>query len=553
MKSCVRAGTVKVWYLLLAAVTTIGCTGTKEPTPAVASSSSTNGTSSMPAAPQPTRTDPGDAGSGGESATQSSEEGSSAMGSQGGDMSSMSGMNAESSAMGSGTGYESYGSSMGGMGSSEMGMGAGGMGTGDMGMGTGDMGMGSGGMGMYGMGGQAAVVDPAPTEDADYMTKAKYAFAIGKESAAEQYFIAHLLSNEEEAASLLSQVRWSPGARKLASTVRFAVGVDLKAPPNVADIRPIGQSVPGTNNPGGSGGEMGMMSMGSSGGGPASGGAQKTFGDLTGKFGEELMKSFETAWDSGSFGTVFKDIDTIEPLNRAANSGVNGMGSSMAGMGSMSSLSDESAYAMPGQTNGAPGTAGPDPTPRMRAVPGKVIVPGLLYLGTGSATELAAKCEAENIDYLFVFEVNVKAQRQRVQNDTRLRLIATKDGSSLGATSTLNNLEVDRELAMKGESDVVTKQLTGIFRKVEPLKLTDLPKLQPVHAQARIKSLIEKHSKDALQTLLEVRLFHSIGLLDNDERDAAYQLVLGGNGLALVGGPVEDREFVLGPLLPAYK
>jgi hypothetical protein len=229
------------------------------------------------------------------------------------------------------------------------------------------------------------------------------------------------------------------------------------------------------------------------------------------------------------------------------------MGSTMGGpMAGMPSMSSEGGYG-PGQTGGTPGTAGPDPTPRMRAVPGKVIVPGLLYLGTGTATELAAKCETENIDYLFVFDVNVKAQRQRVQNDTRLRLIATKDGSSLGATSTLNNLEVDRELAMKGESDLVTKPVTQLLKKLEPLKLTDLPKLQPVHAQARIKSLIEKSSKDALQTLLETRLFHSIGLLDNDERDAAYQLVLGGNGLALVTGPVEDREFVLDPLLPAYK
>ena len=50
---------------------------------------------------------------------------------------------------------------------------------GGMGMSGYDGGMGMNGMGM-GMNGQPGFVDPAPAEDDDYITKAKYAFAIGK-------------------------------------------------------------------------------------------------------------------------------------------------------------------------------------------------------------------------------------------------------------------------------------------------------------------------------------------------------------------------------------
>lgn len=550
-----RTSAYTVACSLLALIAAIGCSG-KEESPSVASSSSASSTT-VPTAPPTTQPSSNDS-SGESSADYVAPEETSAM--SGSEMGM--GINGSMSDMESPASMYSGAESMPDMGYGSMGygsMGSGSMDSGSMGMG-GLMGMG----GMMGMGAQSQVVDPAPGEDADYMTKAKYAFAIGKEAAAEQYFIAQLLANEEESASLLSQVRWSAGARRPTTTLRFAVGVDLKAPANVTDVRPIGSSVPNNTNGGGAS-DMGMSSFGSmgnngSGKGP---GAQKTFGELTGKFGEELMKSFESAWDNGDFSTVFKDVDTIEPLNRAAGiNGMNSMGSSA--MGSMPNMSgmmpnegSEMGSEMGMAPGGIPGTAGPDPTPRMKAVPGKVVVPGLLYLGTGSLTELTEKCQSENIDYLFFFEVNVKAQRQRIQNDTRLRLIAAKFAGSkegnLGATNGLMNLEVDREIAMKGESEDLTKSLANLFRKVEPLKLTDMPKLQPVHAQARIKSLIEKNSKDVLPTLLEIRLFHSMGLLDDIERDAAYQLALGGNGLALVSGTAEDRAFVLDPLLPAYK
>ncbi len=408
-----------------------------------------------------------------------------------------------------------------------------------------------------GMPGQPAFVDPAPPEEADYLSKAKYAFAIGKEKVGEQYLIAELLSNDATAQGLLQQIRWSPGAKRPSSTIRFAVGVDLKAPSAIQDYRPIGrtQFAQQANQGGGMGGgsEMGMPGGGGPGGSSGQG-AQKTFGDLTGRFGEELVKSFESAWDNGSFGTVFKDVETIEPVNRAAQGFNNGMGG-MNGM-MMSSEGGMPGGFAPGMAPGM-GAAGQPAAPtdaaaRMRATPGKVIVPGLLYLGTGNQSELAGKAETEGVDFIFLFDVDVKPGRMLV-NDTRLKLISVKDQAPLGATSTLNNNKVDKDMALKGDSDDVAKQLTNLFRKVDTIKLTDMPKIPTAAAQARIKSLIEKKPKDILPVLMEIKLFHSLGSLSDEDRDGAYQLAAGGNGIAFSKGTAEDREFVLNPLLPAYK
>ncbi len=158
-------------------------------------------------------------------------------------------------------------------------------------------GMGMPGMGMPGMGGMGGpgFEDPAPADDADYLAKAKYAFAIGKESVAEQYVIAEILANESQSANLLQQVRFAVGPRKPTFAVRFGVGVNLEAPTSITDLKPIGrtQFASANGQGGGGGGSEGMAGMPGGSGQQGGGGAQKTLGDLTGRFGEEFVKSFE--------------------------------------------------------------------------------------------------------------------------------------------------------------------------------------------------------------------------------------------------------------------
>lgn len=98
--------------------------------------------------------------------------------------------------------------------------------------------------------------------------------------------------------------------------------------------------------------------------------------------------------------------------------GMSGMSGMSGGMG-LNSIGGEG---MPS------GMGGPEAAPagealRLKATPGKAVVPGLTYLGTGKESELLGKAESDGIDYLFFFEVEVKSQRQLIVNETKLRLI----------------------------------------------------------------------------------------------------------------------------------
>jgi hypothetical protein len=414
--------------------------------------------------------------------------------------------------------------------------------------------------GMGGYGGQAAAPpDPAPAEDADYLEKGKYAFAIGKEAAAQKYLIAHLLADDAAASKLMSEIRWAPGLKRPASTIRFGVGIDLKAPPNLSDVRPIGRSQFAQAGGGGGGGGdasgYGMPSGGMApGGAPAAGGGQKTFQDLTGGFGEALVTAFEAAWENGDFGTIFNAVEPITPpsANRAdgAMGGMAGMMSGMMGAGP----GGEMGYGggVPGGESGYGGAPAGAAAARPKTAPGKAIVPGLFYLGTGGQSDIVSKAEKEGIDYIFFFEVSVEARRNLISNDTRLRLVSAK-GENLGASSTLNNLKVDRAAAT-GESADLNKAIASIFKRIESLRFTNLPALENRHAVSRVQSLVAKPAADPFPILLEIRLYNHLGLLTDDEKSAAYQIVLNNSGGELLAsGSLEDRQEVLDPILPEYK
>lgn len=403
---------------------------------------------------------------------------------------------------------------------------------------------GDGGLGYGGPGdGQMAVKDPAPPEDADFLTKAKYAFAIGKEAAAHQYLYAHILCNDAEAGGLLKQFRWLPSGPKPSATTRFAAGVILEAPPNLTDLKPIGSAQ--WNNAGGGGGEAGM---GSAPQGKA--GANRTFQDLTGDFGQAVVTAFETRWTAGDFGTIFNEVAPITPLVRGPG-GFSGMdggpGSAMAGPGM--------------EAGGSFGPGGGAPSMQTKTVAGRSITPGLLFLGSGSEGELMMKAEKEAINAVFLFDVKVTTVRQTgiVQNDTRLRLVPV-GGKSIGATQVLNNVKIERAQMTGGNNDV-EKNVTVLFKKLDTpaapnlgLKLTDLPAIKSEHAKARIGKVIASKPKDLLAALTEFRLYHSLGLITDAEKSQAFQLALdGSDGEVLATGAEEDRQAILKAKLPAYK
>ncbi len=405
-----------------------------------------------------------------------------------------------------------------------------------------------------------------PVKDADYLAKARYAFGIGKEKEAVDYLFAHAVtSEEEESKKILSESRWFGLGPRPATTVRFATGVILKAPPNLTDVKPIGS--PQLAGGGGGGGGYGGGGYGSEGYGPAGGNDAgergRSFYELTGDVGEALVSAFESRWSAGELGSLFSDVVAIEPPkpDRRRGGGMaggygGGFGSGYGGESGDGGYGDgygDGGYG-DGGYGGGPGGGAAEKRKTIKA--GKVVTPGLVYLGTGSQSELLKKAVEQGVDAVFVFDVEAKQNRltQLINNETRLRLM-TVAGKAIGATGRLKNVELERAQLRGAGDDDVQRNIDRLFAQFDKeVKLTDMPAMKPEHAKSRIRQLLVDQETSTLSKLFEARLFNSMGLITHEELSKVYQIALQGNeGEALANGSAEDRKLVVDAILPSYK
>ncbi|MCA9130591.1 MAG: hypothetical protein KDB22_26060 [Planctomycetales bacterium] len=394
----------------------------------------------------------------------------------------------------------------------------------------------------------------------DLFASATRSFSAGRETEGVDFLIAHLVSGSpEEANALLSQTRWFAAQKRPATVLRFAVGVDLDAPSTLDDLKPIGSKQMG--GAGGGGEYGGSMSGGESYGGGRSGNQAggRAFQSLTGDFGKAFVGAFEARWAAGDLGTIFNEVVAAP----AASNNQPGTGAGMGG-GQGRMMGDQgyggydggAGYSGEGSYGGGSygggmyggGSQSGGASSRTRTLPGKAIVPGLIYIGTGSRAELLAKAGEAGVDGLFLFDVKAESnpRNRMVNNDTRVSLLQM-DGKSLGATRTLNNLKIEREGMLGEESDDVQKNVDRLFRAFdENMTLTSMPSLLPEHALARMAQVLSDSKMSPLAKLFEARLYHSLNLLSDEELSMAYQITLKGNeGESLATGTPEDKKLVM--------
>src|SRR5690606_34551303 len=116
-----------------------------------------------------------------------------------------------------------------------------------------------------------------------------------------------------------------------------------------------------------------------------------------------------------------------------------------------------------------------------------------------------------------------------IENATRLRLMGL-DGKNVAATSTLVNIDIERDKLRGVENDSLSKNIDRFFASFdEKVVLSDLPALKPEHAQDRIRQLLVDSQASNLRRLFEARLYHSMDLLTDDELAQIYQIILRGN------------------------
>jgi hypothetical protein len=205
---------------------------------------------------------------------------------------------------------------------------------------------------------------------------------------------------------------------------------------------------------------------------------------------------------------------------------------------------------------GMPGDA--QSAARQRIMPGAVVAPGLVYLGSSDKqAELMKQAEERGVDVLFIFDVTVSPPNRLnkiVQNEARVRAVSMK-GDSLARSSELLNTKVERALLSASGEDEVAKATEKFFAQFdEKVKVTDMPAMKSEHVKPRLVQLLSNPKVSKLEKLFEVCLYHSMNLIDDEQKLTACLIVMeGSEGESLATGRPEDKQAVLDPLLPSYK
>ncbi|MEM6473945.1 MAG: hypothetical protein AAF802_30620 [Planctomycetota bacterium] len=171
--------------------------------------------------------------------------------------------------------------------------------------------------------------------------------------------------------------------------------------------------------------------------------------------------------------------------------------------------------------------------------------PGIVYLGKGNSSETVKKARSKGLDLMFHLDILLKPRTDDfTQNICRVRLIHVPTEKSLGVSKTVDSLEFNQQNRLKGTEarDFVSEQLTNLWGIVDRDALTmTMPQLTPEVAVRRIGSLLSTGGGKNLQTLAEVRLFQSQGLLSEDQVLQAFDIVGGEEAIQLLYSS-QDRK-----------
>lgn len=248
-------------------------------------------------------------------------------------------------------------------------------------------------------------------------------------------------------------------------------------------------------------------------------------GYYTGEVGQKLVEELRKRVEAGQFGAVLKK-----------------MGGSALPAGA-----------------GVPGPEGLPGGPAAPAAGATSLGPGIVLLGKGTDAELNERAKAEEVDLLFVLDVQVmQTPKGTVINKTRVLVSDVAVGKTLVETSknAINNVQVqlaraDNNRATRGVDliDVEFKPLREYLDK--EVTAAPMPTLTPDSARNRAGSLVRTKPANPLATLTELRFYHAKKWLPDEILGKAYSLLLGEQeGTKLATGNADDRKQALAKWLP---
>jgi hypothetical protein len=449
-------------------------------------------------------------------------------------------------------------------------------------------------------------------KEKSYMELAEVAFQKGDTNKAQQLFFAHFLAAEDSDLSKMAShfKLYRPETKpenltptsdfgtavkpRLATELKFAVGMILELGNQVTDVKPVGtRQIQGGGGmgPGGEDGGMGLGGMSGMGGsaGNQANSKLEAFEDLTGDYGKSILAAFESRRTGGRFGSLFSDLSLKSSANHPASgftggedgsggpgygpgygagyggpdAGFGGPGAGIGGPGAgfgPGDGSDDSGPGMggpgmggfgPGMGAGGMGPAGARPS---KTMPGKALTSGLVYIGkAGSGMELLKKAVAAGYDGLFIFEIKATINRGNriVTNDTMVRFMLPSGKVVASASKAVKNTDVELAAIRGKDSDEVQKQTDILFNKLDAVvKVADVPNMPAATALKQLQLKLHSEVPDKLQILAEAKMFQVKGIISQEQLQMVNQIVLEGNeGIVLAKGSAEDRKLVMTPLI----
>lgn len=417
-----------------------------------------------------------------------------------------------------------------------------------------------------------------------FYERANQAFATGNETEAFQYLYAHAITEDDALAD--HPLGWYTGLKEPRVGLRWGVAINYKArkfdgDPPVFDAddeeaannnsgpttdggRDISDRLPGGNRI--RGGRRGPTASG-----PDEDPTEK-LKYYTGEYGDLLAKRIEQRRTRSYYGAALNDIDvdvTFEVASGAGNNGRNrpsrnapgrrdqgslrGRGGG-GGMGTDAPPPDQSANP---PASGANNRRGPDTAddgfvPDFEAEPTSII-PGVIMLGTGNASEMLEQARIHGLDLLALFDVSVTVSSRDVpKNTTRLVIYNVKTGDKVVEASPLNNIAYAKAEA-GGRDNQIEAQLDKIFQETadKDFKAAAFPEFGPDVAAKRVSSLAGEQTDNPLPPLAEMKYYLENDLISEEDFVAAAGELIGGkNANRLVDSNVDIRGQALKDWLP---
>jgi len=169
-------------------------------------------------------------------------------------------------------------------------------------------------------------------------------------------------------------------------------------------------------------------------------------------------------------------------------------------------------------------------------------IPGVDFVGTGSAEQMITKCREQEIDVLIHFDVLVKETRAEPQYDARCRLINCLTGENLAVSKSINKRDVLLAARKSSNAVIVADLMKPVFDALDAkVAAVAMPPLQPQHAISRIDTLLASPTAERVDHLAELAMFRQRGLIDDAQFEQTMFFAAGENGLMLVHATPEEK------------